>query len=144
MLAAVRYDKDHRMAEPDADAERRFEVDTTVLGEVLEAVGAAEVGGFVTGIAAEMERLISRLEDWSGTDSMSAVGRDAHHLSGGCLAIGLVGIGAVCMRIEADVREGHAERFQAYSLELAQHRQALGDWWSTASTDPRLSAFWPR
>jgi HPt (histidine-containing phosphotransfer) domain-containing protein len=140
---SVRYDKDTGMAKPDADAERPFEVDIAVLVEVLEIVGAAEVGVFVTSIAAEMESLAGHLEACSGTGSPGALGREAHHLSGGCRALGLSGIGSVCARIEADAREGLTDRFSEYSVELAHQRHALSDWWSTASADPRLSAFWP-
>jgi HPt (histidine-containing phosphotransfer) domain-containing protein len=143
MLASVRYDKDTGMAKPEADAERPFEVDITVLGEVLETVGAAEVGGFVTSIAADMERLTEHLEASGGTGSLGAIGREAHHLSGGCRALGLSGIGSLCAQIEADAREGLTDRFSEYSVELARQRRALRDWWSTAPADPRLSAFWP-
>jgi HPt (histidine-containing phosphotransfer) domain-containing protein len=131
------------MAKPDVGEQRTFEIDVTVLGEVLQVVGPAEVGSFVQSIAADMGRLIDHLDEVGSTDLLGAVGREAHHLGGGCRAVGLVGIGAVCARIEADARAGQRDAFPAYSVQLAQQRNALGNWWSTAAADPRLSAFWP-
>jgi len=115
-----------------------FEVDTDVFRDVLQAVGAEQMGAFVTSLDAEIEQLMGHLIVGGTPEALDAIGREAHHLSGGCRSLGFVGVGTVCARIEADARERVDRKWPAYSVELAQQRKALSDWWSTASTDPRL------
>jgi HPt (histidine-containing phosphotransfer) domain-containing protein len=123
--------------------EPTFKVDTTTLVEVLQAVGADEVDGFVKSVIADIEHVIGHLETCDGADELDALAREAHHLSGGCRAMGLVSVGAVSARIEADARQRLSDRFPQYSAQLAEQRQALADWWSIAPADPQLAEFWP-
>ena len=120
-----------------------FAVDTTVLVEVLQVVGADEVGGFVKSVIADIDQLIGHLDACNGVDALDALAREAHHLSGGCRTMGLVSIGAVSARIEADARERRNDKFAQYSEQLSQQREALGEWWAAAPADPLLSEFWP-
>ena len=121
-----------------------FEIDTTTLVDVMQAVGADEVDDFVKSVIGEIERLIAHLDASNGAAALDALARDAHHLSGGCRAMGLVSIGTVASRIEADARAKRDDKFSMYSAHLAQQRQALAEWWSRAPQDPRLSEFWPQ
>ena len=120
-----------------------FEVDTSVFSDVLQAVGAEEVATFVESVVADIGNLIEHLDVGGNPDLLDAVRREAHHLSGGCRSLGLVSIGAICARIEADARERVDQKWPAYSVELAQQRQTLCDWWSTASADPRFTGSGP-
>ena len=115
-----------------------FEVDTDTFRDVVQAVGAEEMGAFVTSLVAEIEQLRGHLIAGGSPEALDALGREAHHLSGGCRSLGFTGVGALCARIEADARERVDRKWPAYSDELAQQRKALSEWWSTASTDPRL------
>ena len=116
-----------------------FEIDTDVLADVVEAIGAEEVGACVQSVLADIGHLMGQLNVGGSPDLLDAVGRKAHHLSGGCRSLGLVSIGAVCTRIEADARERVDHGWPAYCVELAQQRKSLGDWWSIASADPRFT-----
>ena len=118
----------------------RSKLTPTAFNDVLQAVGVEQVGEFVKSIVADMGQLIGHLNVGGTPDALDAVGREAHHLSGGCRSLGFVGIGAVCARIEADARERVDHKFPAYRVELAQQQKALSDWWSTASADPRHTA----
>ena len=110
-----------------------FDVDTDAFGDVLEALGAEQVSALVESVVADIGHLIAHLNVGGGPEALDAVGREAHHLSGGCRSMGLVGIGAVCARIETDAREQVDHKWPAYSVELAQHRDALSDWWSKSA-----------
>ena len=120
-----------------------FDVDNDVLRDVLEAIGTEQADTFVKSIADEIELLVGHLNVGGNADALDAVGREAHHLGGGCRSMGLVGIGAVCARIETDARARIDHQWPAYSAELVQLRKALSDWWASVPADPRLAAFWP-
>ena len=107
-----------------------FEVDTDTLNDVLQAVGVEEVGEFVRGVDADMRNLIEHLNAGGGPEALDAVGREAHHLSGGCRSLGFLSIGAVCAQIEADARERTDQKWPSYAVELGRQQQALSDWWS--------------
>ena len=106
-----------------------FEVDTNTFDDVLEALGDEQVGALITSVVADIGHLIAHLNVGGSREALDAVGREAHHLSGGCRSMGLVGIGAVCARIETDARNRADQKWPAYSVELAQQRDALRDWW---------------
>ena len=82
-----------------------FEVDTDAFGDVLQALGAEQVDALVESVVADIGHLITHLNVGGGPETLDAVGREAHHLSGGCRSMGLVSIGAVCARIETEARE---------------------------------------
>jgi hypothetical protein len=116
-----------------APASFAFEVDSDIFDEVLEVIGADQVGASVKIIVADIGHLIEHLNVGGSVDAVDAVGREAHSLGGGCRSTGFVSIGAVCARIEADARARVDNRWPAYAVELAHQRDALGDWWSTAA-----------
>ena len=106
-----------------------FEVDTDAFGDVLQALGAEQVDALVESVVADIGHLITHLNVGGGPEALDAVGREAHHLSGGCRSMGLVSIGAVCARIETEARERVDQKWPEYSVELAQQRDAVSDWW---------------
>ncbi len=108
-----------------------FEVDSDVFEDVLEAVGVEQVGAMVKSVVDDIGRLIGNLKVGGGPDALAAIGREAHHLGGGCRSIGFVSIGALCTRIEIDAREAVDHTFPGYEVELAQQRDALSDWSAT-------------
>jgi HPt (histidine-containing phosphotransfer) domain-containing protein len=107
-----------------------FEVDTDAFDDVLQALGAEQVETLIESVVADIGHLIAHLNVGSGAGALDVVGRAAHHLSGGCRSMGLVGLGAVCARIETGARERVDHKWPAYSAELAQQRDALIHWWS--------------
>ena len=123
--------------------EASFDVDIDLLGEVLQEVGVEQMASFVESVAADISRVIGKLETPEDPDAIVGVERAAHHLSGGCRSFGLVGIGALASEIETQARDGVKDQWPQYCGRLAQQQHALNEWWRTASTDPRLSSFWP-
>ena len=116
-----------------------FEVDTSVVDDVVQTLGAEQLGTFIASIGADIGHLIAQLSGGGSPEAFADVGRAAHHLAGGCRSLGFVSIGNVCTRLEADARERVFQHWAEYAVELAQQQQALNEWWSIASTDPRFT-----
>src|SRR5690349_12152328 len=110
-----------------------FEVDSEVFDDVAEAVGAEQVGAMIKSVVDDIGHLIEHLNAVPGPDALVALGREAHHLGGGCRSIGFVSIGAICTQIEIDARERVDHAFPSYSVELAHQRDALSEWWSNSA-----------
>jgi HPt (histidine-containing phosphotransfer) domain-containing protein len=108
-----------------------FDVDTDVFDDVLEAVGVEQVRVMVESVVHDIGHLMGHLGVGGDADALAAIGREAHHLGGGCRSIGFVSLGALCTRIEIDAREAVDHTFPAYAAELAQQRDALSDWSAT-------------
>lgn len=115
----------------DALSQPPFEVDTQAFSDVQEAVGIDQVGEFVDSVIADIGTLIGHLNVGGGPEALDAIGREAHHLSGGCRSLGFSSIGAVCTQIETEARARADHNWPAYAAELGRQRKALTDWWSS-------------
>ncbi len=71
--------------------------------------------------------------------SSAAIAGDAHRLCGGCRTLGLVGLGALFARIEADARDAATFEAEALAGRLASEQRALRAWWDATAARARVS-----
>jgi two-component system sensor histidine kinase/response regulator len=108
-------------------------VDLQVLDEVARQVGLEQLGAFVESVMADTARVIDRLGTNPEPTALAAIERDAHRLCGGARTLGLVGLGALFARIEADAQDGAVFDAAVLAGRLESEHRALRAWWSNTA-----------
>jgi two-component system sensor histidine kinase/response regulator len=108
-------------------------VDLEAMDEVARELGPGQLAEFVESVMADTARVIERLGTGPDPSTLAGIQRDAHRLCGGSRTLGLVGLGTLFARIEADAQDVATFEPEVLAGCLEAQRQALRTWWDATS-----------
>ena len=118
-------------------------VDLQLMDEAARQVGPEQLAAFVESVMADTAHVIDRLAAGPEPSAHADIARDAHRLCGGARTLGLVDLGALFARIEADARNGAGFEPAVLAGRLESEQRALRAWWDATAAPARVSAAVP-
>jgi HPt (histidine-containing phosphotransfer) domain-containing protein len=112
-------------------------VDPDTLAALQRHVGVEGVNCLIDVHLEEMEGAVQRMQDLTATECAEDLGREAHRLRGGSMALGLGHVGALCEELEDTADRTVIERneiVQRLKIACADIREWRRRWCQSSST----------
>ena len=125
--------------EPDPTAQEALLLDTNILNELRDTLGATQTARLIGKCINELDTSIQELSETATDDE--ALGATAHKCAGSCSSFGMVAMRRALGRIETQAANGSVKRqdLQALASVWEDSKLALQDWEATGETVSRLT-----